>query len=194
MDGIHVVTSWPDSGPFYKEKTPSLLAYDTTAPKWGYGVSARDDTLVMDYFKLGLMGDGLEQYGPGPGFSGDRIGISPVDVTTDYLTCLFKFVAEKVLHNVFRAKYRQSWKILYIITVPAKWSDKAKGLIRMAASKAMGLTSPDDLRLLDELQAAALHCTYASQDDNKLEKGSRILMCDAGGGTVVVLAFEEFKF
>lgn len=79
----------------------------------------------------------------------------------------------------------------YCLTVPALWSDKAKHTMRQAAIRA-GLIQPSDpsdrLVLVSEPEAAALYCQESM--DVQLNKGDRILVCDAGGGTVDLIVFQ----
>jgi molecular chaperone DnaK (HSP70) len=80
----------------------------------------------------------------------------------------------------------------YCLTVPAMWSDRAKNYMRQAAVKA-GLVNADDhqdrLVLISEPEAAALYCERMC-DQVQLEQGHRMMICDAGGGTVDLITFE----
>jgi molecular chaperone DnaK (HSP70) len=99
--------------------------------------------------------------------------------------CLHEAILEEVLVQKGGNIYRED-QVRYCLTVPAMWTDKAKNLMRRAATKA-GIIQPDDhrdrLMLVSEPEAAALYCekhcgTY------KLGPGDRFLICDDGGGTV----------
>lgn len=72
------------------------------------------------------------------------------------------------------------------------WSDLAKYSMRRAAIKA-GLVKKDDpqdrLLLISEPEAAALYCEKMCEQVN-LKQGDRMMICDAGGGTVDLIVFE----
>jgi hypothetical protein len=184
VNDINVITSWPNSGLFYKEKTPTVLAYNTFPPTWGHSVLPGDEPRIT-HFKLGFPlydGDdsGLEgsfqEYGSDP----DLPGLSAVDFTTDYLAALIKFVMQTVLQD-------KSLNISYILTVPAICRDLV--LSRLAASRAFGIPQ-DHLLIVAEPEAAVHYCTRVCWEEDEFEEGNRILICDAGGRTVVFLTFE----
>lgn len=72
------------------------------------------------------------------------------------------------------------------------WSDHAKNSMRKAAILA-GLIKADDpqdrLLLISEPEAAALYCEKMCEQVN-LNRGDRMMICDAGGGTVDLIVFE----
>lgn len=72
------------------------------------------------------------------------------------------------------------------------WSDLAKYSMRRAAMKA-GLINKNDpqdrLILISEPEAAALYCERMCEQVN-LSRGDRMMICDAGGGTVDLIVFE----
>jgi molecular chaperone DnaK (HSP70) len=78
--------------------------------------------------------------------------------------------------------YLENQRTSYVITVPAIWSDDAKNLTRLAATRA-GIPG-DKLNLITEPEAAALYCATMCEELD-LRQGDRFLVCDAGGGTVV---------
>lgn len=72
------------------------------------------------------------------------------------------------------------------------WSDQAKHCMRQAAILA-GLVKPSDppdrLLLISEPEAAALYCEKMCDQVNLLTN-DRLMICDAGGGTVDLIVFE----
>ncbi|CAO3593034.1 unnamed protein product [Absidia cylindrospora] len=72
------------------------------------------------------------------------------------------------------------------------WSDQAKNNMRQAAIRA-GLVKPHDpperLLLISEPEAAALYCEKMCDQVNLLPS-DRLMICDAGGGTVDLIVFE----
>lgn len=106
------------------------------------------------------------------------------------MKALHEYVLEDVTRG-FAKNYDQS-TFRYCLTVPAMWSDLAKHSMRKAAILA-GLISKDDpqdrLILISEPEAAALYCEKMCEQVN-LKKEDRMMICDAGGGTVDLIAFE----
>lgn len=115
---------------------------------------------------------------------------SSVSNIADYLRALHKHVLEDVTKGF--AKNYDPDTFRYCLTVPAMWSDLAKHSMRKAAVMA-GLirqSDPQDrLILISEPEAAALYCERMCEQVN-LKKGDRMLICDAGGGTVDLIVFE----
>ena len=199
---VFVIRSWPSQGNRFTEKTPSVLAYNTTPPTWGANVKVKDEPRIA-HFKLGLQEDIGKPYlkpntpKAAKSVLGDYLTNHKwkhpalptkmaVDYTADYLTCIVEYVLKEVLPSRYGAKFLHNQQISYVITVPAIWSDKAKELTRQAAVTA-GIPR-NKLILITEPEAAALFCvTLCKQVD--LRKGDQFLICDAGGGTVVRFPF-----
>jgi molecular chaperone DnaK (HSP70) len=182
---VFVIRTWPDHNQQYAEKTPTIISYSTNPPTWGGGVKSKHDQ-KFSKFKLGLEPAVKRIYGSRDGelgFWADENGSKePVDVTADYLTCVHKFVEGHFLPNTYGAEFLKNQRRVYLITVPAIWSDMAKDLTRQAAARA-GI--PDEkLFLVTEPEAAALYCATTCEEVD-LNDGDQFLVCDAGGGTVV---------
>jgi hypothetical protein len=201
MNDIDVINSWPNSQQVKVEKTPSVIAYDTSPPTWGHEASLRHESKIT-HFKLGLTENVGKDYGPGilslhrsnendgnhRSFHSQK---ESVKYTTDFLACLFDFVTQKVLQAKFGAEFLRSLTTTYILTVPQIWEQQALANIRLAASRAFKV-SQDQLILLAETEAAAHYCASIYREE--LEEGNRILICDAGRGTVVLRTFDESNF
>lgn len=114
---------------------------------------------------------------------------TPLKAITDYLAALHTHAMQEITRGFAKNYHPDTFR--YCLTVPALWSDKAKHIMRQAAVKA-GLIQPSDpsdrLVLVSEPEAAALYCQEAM--DVQLCKGDRILICDAGGGTVDLIIFQ----
>jgi molecular chaperone DnaK (HSP70) len=196
-DRITVIKNWPNKGNAFIEKTPTVLAYNEQPPLWGGKVKPKDEPQVA-YFKLGLYEGTSSHYNPrslepmeelvtnvlsGSLWITSKLPhMQPLDFTRDFLSAVIKFVTNEVLANRYGAKFLERQRILYVITVPAIWPDKAKQLTRKAAVAA-GIPE-DDLTLITEPEAAAIYCTALCEEVD-LGAGDTFMICDAGGGTVV---------
>lgn len=197
-DKVVAIKQWPNADPLYPEKAPTVLAYDNgTVVAWGGSVK-RSHATQVSHFKLGLQEKVAQHYNtPGAALSvlGGFLGTEnwwhpslpgklPVDFAADYLKAVREYVVEQALPRHLGKEFLNNQPIRYVITVPAIWSDKAKDLTRQAAARAGILETR--LTLVTEPEAAALYCSTLCKEVN-LNSGDRFLVCDAGGGTVVLL-------
>jgi hypothetical protein len=197
---IKVVQRWRGTTQGYTDKVPTVLSYDSDGElqEWGPSVLPTDDVTIK-YFKLGLQDDVDRGYLSG---NGSAIGgflsksdwkhdglpnKSPLDFASEYLSEIHKYFLDEYVPSIYGPAFLQGQRVSYLITVPAIWTQKAKDLTRQAAVRA-GI---NDLVFVTEPEAAALFCATISQEVD-LAVGDRFLVCDAGGGTVVILLFYPF--
>jgi molecular chaperone DnaK (HSP70) len=213
VENITIVTNWPSAGPErsgFKEKTPTVIAYNSEPPRWGRQVRPRDDQQEA-YFKLYLEPTAPGHYERGtshqqgsglrnrlqllPASSGlrnrhlqlmpaTRQVRDPVDIAADYLTCVYAHVRDGLFRERFGPDYLETLRTSFVITVPAIWSPLARDLTRTAVGTRAGI-SADTLSMVTEPEAAALYCATICEE-LELEAGDRFVVCDAGGGTVVL--------
>ncbi|KAF9104975.1 hypothetical protein BGX27_009856 [Mortierella sp. AM989] len=116
--------------------------------------------------------------------------INPQNAISDYLRALHTHAINEIFKNS-AGGFDQS-HIQYCLTVPAMWTDAAKGVMRQTAIQA-GLIQPSDpahrLLLVSEPEAAAMYCERKCEQFN-LRHGDRFMICDAGGGTVDLIVFQ----
>jgi hypothetical protein len=84
--------------------------------------------------------------------------------------------------------------------VPSKWDTKGIAMLREACFKAgivsrydVGVPGRDQLRVMTEAQAAALHCV-ADVGLASMKNGQQFLVCDAGGSTVDIAVHKVITF
>lgn len=109
--------------------------------------------------------------------------ISPFEATVAILSHIRDSWNYDVLAGLFGEEADESFEFenqKIVITVPASFDPAARDLT-MEAAKELGL---EKLRLLEEPQAA-LYSWLESRDSwrDELELGSKVLVCDVGGGT-----------
>lgn len=187
------VQKWPHKGGNFYPKVPTLSVYKRSDPQvlvdWGHGAKkmmqkpqSAKENIILSNFKLNL--DESLHRGIAENNRSSVLNIA------DYLKVLHEYVLEDVTRG-FAKNYDPS-TFRYCLTVPAMWSDLAKHSMRKAAIKA-GLVSENDpqdrLILISEPEAAALYCEKMCEQVN-LGKGDRMMICDAGGGTVDLIVFE----
>ncbi|KAG4107412.1 hypothetical protein H8356DRAFT_1622888 [Neocallimastix lanati (nom. inval.)] len=178
--------NWRDQ-PFPFPKTSTSILYDQegNVKKWGWSADKYKSSHSGDYYvnkiKLYLDEELL------PTLPNPRKFLPPgkivVDVIADYLKKLLE-----VLMDELREKYGNDVSIeniLFCLTVPAMWSDRAKHSMRVAAEKAGMVQSRYSQRLILVLEpeAAAYYIMNYSPRKIGLEPNDRLMVVDAGGGT-----------
>ncbi|KAI8985093.1 hypothetical protein BDB01DRAFT_96694 [Pilobolus umbonatus] len=190
---VYDIQKWPNKGGNFYPKVPSLSVYHKSDPhtlsKWGFAArkvlsnpQTAKENIILSNFKLNLdetLHRGLAENGK-----------SNVSNIADYLKALHTYSLEE-LKRGFAKNYPET-SFCYCLTVPAIWSDYAKQSMRRAAIQA-GIIHPSDpehrLVLISEPEAAALYCERMCDMVN-LKENDKIMVCDAGGGTVDLIAFE----
>ncbi|KAF9347974.1 hypothetical protein BGX26_000571 [Mortierella sp. AD094] len=186
------MTTWPHQANLYG-KVPTVSAYTKETDKlhsWGYAAKAAMLTPnsrnldLLQKFKLFLDNDLAPYLPPLPR------AINPQNAISDYLRALHTHAIGEIFKNG-AGGFDQS-HIQYCLTVPAMWTDAAKGVMRQTAIQA-GLIQPSDpahrLLLVSEPEAAAMYCERKCEQFN-LRHGDRFMICDAGGGTVDLIVFQ----
>lgn len=77
----------------------------------------------------------------------------------------------------------EEWEILWVLTVPAIWSDAAKQFMREAAQRADIMNN--QLLIALEPEAASVYCRYLpdARGSDVFKEGSKYMVIDLGGGT-----------
>ena len=142
----------------------------------------RIDFLVqVQWFKLGLETD-QEVLSLPP-------SMTVVDVVHDFLSAVYKHTMT-TLYRRFPQGVMQVTKVDFVLTVPAIWSDAAKSKVEDAARRA-GMTNEHDLQLLSEPESAAVYTIKSlGEAHSPFKVNDRLVVCDAGGGTVDLIAYE----
>lgn len=172
---MDVIKTWPGSSSLFAENTPTIIAYNTNPPTWGWNVRPRDE-LVVSNFILGLQRNVGAHYlipplhNPpsalqflDPNWRHPRLPEkTAVDYAADYLTCVHRYVREVFFPSRFGKEFLQTRQISYVITVPSVWENSAKALTRQAAVRA-GIPERK-LELITEPEAAAWYCAAVCPD------------------------------
>ncbi|EON64758.1 hypothetical protein W97_03991 [Coniosporium apollinis CBS 100218] len=197
-DDIDIIKTWPGGNGITSEKVPTEIAYDapTAGPngpkgertvKWGFQVQPGETRLRC--IKLFL--DRNQKLPPyisslDTATQLRKYDKTVMDAVTDYLQLIYKHTMDTL-----KVRYGQSFMATtetdWILTVPAVWSDAAKNATLQAAERA-GMGDMHSLRLISEPEAAAVY-TFKAIQPNNLRVGSSFVVCDAGGGTVDLIAY-----
>ncbi|KAF9360729.1 hypothetical protein BGX26_008012 [Mortierella sp. AD094] len=188
------MTTWPHQANLYG-KVPTISAYTKETDRlhsWGYAAKAAMLTPnsrnldLLQKFKLFLDNDLAPYLSPLPR------AINPQAAISDYLRAMHTHAINEITKNSAGGVVFDQSHIQYCLTVPAMWTDAAKGVMRQTAIQA-GLIQPNDppyrLLLVSEPEAAAMYCERKCEQFN-LRNGDRFMICDAGGGTVDLIVFQ----
>ena len=84
--------------------------------------------------------------------------------------------------------FMSSTPVEFVLTCPAVWSDAAKNTTLLAAEKA-SMGTKESIQMISEPEAAAVYALKTIQP-NHLAVGDNFVVCDAGGGTVDLIAYK----
>ncbi|KAL8757027.1 MAG: hypothetical protein Q9184_004318 [Pyrenodesmia sp. 2 TL-2023] len=183
---IEVIKNWPTAGAIVSSQVPTEIAYepnDRERFSWGYNIKPQSEKIK--WFKLGLE---IEQ---------DKLVLplnpTPVEIVCDFLAGIYKHVMFTLDRRVGGGgTLGQPAVVSFALTVPAIWSDTARKKLQEAAIRAgLGRTSPP--KIFSEPECAAIHALRDLDDVNRLRDKDRILVCDAGGGTVDIITYDVIQ-
>ncbi|KAH0264336.1 actin-like ATPase domain-containing protein, partial [Aureobasidium melanogenum] len=210
-DDIEIIKTWPGGNGITSDKVPTEIAYETTelpavtnntiTPEQGGGARSTVQRIKWGFqFKpeeprLRCIKLFLDRNQKLPHFvspldtaahlrSCDR---TVMDAVSDYLGQIYTHTME-TLNRRYGESFMAMTKVEFVLTVPAVWSDSAKNATLQAAEKA-GMGKKHELRLISEPEAAMLHALKTVQPHN-LKVGDNFVICDAGGGTVDLIAYK----
>ncbi|GAA5978586.1 hypothetical protein JCM11641_002779 [Rhodosporidiobolus odoratus] len=203
---VRQILNWPGSYETFR-KVPTCIAYYQPDPSaeaiivaWGIEAKAmtvREGFYKIEWFKLFLDPSVLRE---GRLAASARLpdlpyGKQPIDVVTDFLSCLWKYAKERITEEIGSVADLEAADV--ILTVPAAWDAAGCGIMREAAIKAGMVQAArggdrnwrDRLRIITEPEAAAIHASTLSTL-LKLRASQSFIICDAGGGTVDTAAYK----
>ncbi|RIA87535.1 hypothetical protein C1645_807261 [Glomus cerebriforme] len=186
VEGNEVICTndeWP--GGLGTLKTNTVLQYDANFKdviEWGIPALLkrrnRNDARPIELFKL-YLGNLPEKSRPKlPSKIGYKKAI------TDYLREIGKLIKKTVVGKWSGINFAEN--VLLVLTVPAEYSQKDKGIMRKCAYKANLIESESSkkLQFTTEPEAAALYCMNKLREHDLLTIGTIFMIVDCGGGTV----------
>lgn len=192
--------NWPDHPSTLKtEKTPTTLLASADGKIVNYGYPAvkqlskkrgKDDSsgnILIGMFKMSLHRSD-EQGSPKPRTKRGGGSFDTLSLIAEYLRWMRKLAVSQISQSLTAAWDEK--EIRWCLTVPAIWSDDAKGLMRQAAIEAgmidAGAADASRLNLVLEPEAAAIYCQQQTKKSAQfqIQPGRSFMVVDAGGGTV----------
>lgn len=207
VDKLKISTNlWPhNSGLSTKAPSAVLIGPDRQVAAFGYEAQKKyaekvenecdGDYLYFQKFKMVLYNtEGLSGHTIIHDIKGKQM------LAIDVFGLVIGYLRNHLLGRLYKRDNKtvlQEDMIQWVLTVPAIWNDKAKQFMRRAAER--GGIKNENLTLALEPEAASLYCKYFPQcittngktiSTNALEKGTKYLILDLGGGTVDVTVHE----
>ncbi|OHE97636.1 hypothetical protein CORC01_07051 [Colletotrichum orchidophilum] len=196
-DDVEIIKTWPGGNGITSDKVPTEISYDLSANaaagtdptvKWGFQFKPEEARLRC--IKLFLDRSQKLPFYVSPLDTAaqlKRYNKNVLDAVSDYLTQVYKHTMDTLTRR-YGESFMQSTKVDFVLTCPAVWSDAAKNTTLQAAERAgMGLKS--EIQMISEPEAAAVYTLKAIQP-NHLNAGDNFIVCDAGGGTVDLIAYK----
>ncbi|GKT57091.1 hsp70 protein [Colletotrichum tofieldiae] len=196
-DDVEIIKTWPGGNGITSDKVPTEISYDFPANaaagteptvKWGFQFKPEESRLRC--IKLFLDRSQKLPFYVSPLDTAaqlKRYNKNVLDAVSDYLTQVYKHTMDTLTRR-YGESFMQSTKVDFVLTCPAVWSDAAKNTTLQAAERA-GMGSKSEIQMISEPEAAAVYTLKAIQP-NHLNAGDNFIVCDAGGGTVDLIAYK----
>ncbi|KAL1297539.1 hypothetical protein AAFC00_006111 [Neodothiora populina] len=211
-DDIDIIKSWPGGNGITSDKVPTEIAYElpptsangTTNPnltpeqqgsrpaprsiRWGFQFKPEEPRLRC--IKLFLDRNQKLPHFVSPLETAAQLrkcDKTVMDGVSDYLAQLYKHTMETLTRR-YGETFMAMTKVQFVLTVPAVWSDSAKNATLQAAERA-GMGNREELKMISEPEAAAIY-TLKTVQAASVNVGDNFVVCDAGGGTVDLIAYK----
>ncbi|KAH0527299.1 hypothetical protein TsFJ059_002314 [Trichoderma semiorbis] len=196
-DDVEIIKTWPGGNGITSDKVPTEITYSfppDASPgaeptvKWGF--QFKPDESRLRCIKLFLDRAQKLPFYVSPLDTAAQLkkfNKNVVDAVSDYLTQIYKHTMDTLTRR-YGESFMASTKVEFVLTCPAVWSDTAKNTTLQAAERA-GMGSRSEIQMISEPEAAAVYTLKAIQP-NHLNIGDNFIVCDAGGGTVDLIAYK----
>ncbi|KAI1423137.1 hypothetical protein F5Y12DRAFT_759014 [Xylaria sp. FL1777] len=202
-----IISLWPTSTYNRRknsdsQKVPTKVYYDNfNELSWGFKIPAGVE--AIEWFKLLLLNDeDLQSHLRGSSHLDDakkslsRLRKNAVQLVGDYLKALWDHALEQIC-NAKGQIVIDGMPIEVVLTVPAIWSDYARGRMREAVELAgilkHRIAGKTTLSFISEPEAAAIATLPELENRGDLQSGDSFVVLDAGGGTVDIISYKMNK-
>ncbi|TGZ77595.1 hypothetical protein EX30DRAFT_311070 [Ascodesmis nigricans] len=117
------------------------------------------------------------------------LGVAPVTVVTHFLKSIRDTTIDAISSTILGQEFIRQSKMLWVLTIPAIWSDMAKNLMIEAAENAGFGRHREDFHFVSEPEAGAVY-TLATMPPQGLQIGDSFVILDCGGGTVDLITYK----
>ncbi|KAG8749702.1 hypothetical protein FRC11_011083 [Ceratobasidium sp. 423] len=187
---VHRISRWPGQGEQdQRAKIPTAELFGAEAlSRKGRNAAAKNSWVLVKHFKLHLQPEDLRkedsELDPLP------LDISLAQVYSDFLGYLLKHTKAYVEKRILLGK--QIWEkcestMEVVLAHPNGWGADEQDFLRQAAIDS-GFVHPDkassQVRFVTEAEASIHYCLHHSNLSKRLQEGTNLAVCDAGGSTV----------
>lgn len=205
-EDIDIIKTWPGGNGITSDKVPTEISYELVEPpkeasvdtngssngprrvKWGFQFKPEESRLRC--IKLFLDRNQKLPHFVSPLETAAQLrkcDRTVMDAVSDYLTKIYEHTIETLTRR-YGESFMSTTNVDFVLTVPAVWSDAAKNATLQAAERA-GIGNRHELKLISEPEAAAVY-TLKTIQPSGLKVGDNYIVCDAGGGTVDLIAYK----
>ncbi|KAK3713701.1 hypothetical protein LTR37_008395 [Vermiconidia calcicola] len=201
-DDVDIIKTWPGGNGITSDKVPTEMAYEFIDPmpeqgdngkphrqiRWGFQFKPEESRLRC--VKLFLDRNQKLPHFVSPLETAAQLrkcDRTVMDAVSDYLTKIYEHTIETLTRR-YGESFMNTTDVDFVLTVPAVWSDAAKNATLQAAERA-GMGNRHELRLISEPEAAAVY-TLKTIQPSRLKEDDNFVVCDAGGGTVDLIAYK----
>jgi len=133
---IDSIDTWPAIGTnIFQPKVPTVMRYDPDSPddfKWGYQIDQFLDEDVIKSIKLLFDPYQERPYNVWSHMKSQHEALSrderTIKVASDYMKAIIEHARRQIIESEGHANALDNYRIEYMITVPAVWSDRAKDM------------------------------------------------------------------
>ncbi|KAL8880577.1 MAG: hypothetical protein Q9198_002043, partial [Flavoplaca austrocitrina] len=178
---LEIINNWPTARQVVGSQIPTEIAYsdnDRAKFSWGYNISPNDQKIKWFKLSLELEQDVVEL----------PLGLTSTDVISDFLSAIYKHIMA-TLHRRVDKETMQKATVDFALTVPAIWSDAARKKTQDSAVRE-GMGKSLLPQIYSESECAAIYALKDLDDVKSLCINDRILICDAGCGTVDIIIYK----
>jgi molecular chaperone DnaK (HSP70) len=196
-DDVEIIKTWPGGNGITSDKVPTEISYgyspnarENADPNIKWGFQFRPEESRLRCIKLFLDRSQKLPFYVSPLETAAQLkkfNKNVVDAVSDYLTQVYNHTMETLTRR-YGESFMASTKVEFVLTCPAVWSDAAKNTTLQAAERA-GMGAKSEIQMISEPEAAAVYTLKAIQP-NHLNAGDNFVVCDAGGGTVDLIAYK----
>jgi molecular chaperone DnaK (HSP70) len=201
-EDVDIIKTWPGGNGITSDKVPTEIAYDMKEPaseelngtktprqiRWGFQFKPEEPRLRC--VKLFLDRNQKLPHFVSPLETAAQLRKcerTVMDAVSDYLTKIYEHTMETLTRR-YGESFMSTTDVDFVLTVPAVWSDAAKNATLQAAERA-GMGNRHELKLISEPEAAAVY-TLKTMQPSSLKESDNFIVCDAGGGTVDLIAYK----
>jgi hypothetical protein len=128
---VYSITQWPGEENRNQPKTPTVIKYNSSSAqtfRWGYELDQVEDKISS--LKLLLDPEQPHPYDIMTDVDAEiaKLPKRVLDIASDYMKAIYEHAVSVIQQDSMDPTFLDQYQKVYVLTVPAVWSDKAKSL------------------------------------------------------------------